>query len=159
VSGDLAERTVASDLASARFRVGERRGRWRKVSCEFPILIVAVAAIEQDGTDSEYFFRFELTGFPGAAPEVKIWDLAANIPLAADKRPKGSNRVIQAFKCWGDELSVYRPWDRHGRLHNNWATAHPDLAWHPKRDLTFILEDLHGLLTSNAAAHCNRTAA
>lgn len=47
-----------------------------------------------------------MTGFPGAAPEVKIWDFAANIPLAADKRPKGSNRLIQAFKCWGNELSV-----------------------------------------------------
>lgn len=157
--GDLSEKAVDADLASVRFRVGESRGHWRKVSYAFPILIVAVSAVDQDGTDTEYFFRVELTGFPGMAPEVKIWDLAANTPLPENERPKGSNRVIQAFKCWGNELSVYRPWDRHGRLHNNWTSTHPDLAWHPKRDLTFILEDLHGLLTSNAAKHRNRPAA
>lgn len=158
MSGDLAEKTVAADLASPRFRVGERRGHWRKVSYEFPILIVAIAAIEPDGKSSEYSFRFELTGFPGTAPEVKIWDLATDALLSTDKRPKGSHRVNEAFKPWGNG-SIYRPWDRHGRLHNNWETAHPDLAWHPRRDLTFILEDLHGLLLSNATVFSNRQAA
>lgn len=158
MSDDLTERAVAADLASARFRAGERRGCWRKVSYEFPILIVAIAGIEPDGKDSEYFFRFELTGFPGVAPESKIWDVATNTLLPTNKRPKGSHRVIEAFKSWGSE-SVYRPWDRHGGPHNNWTSTHPELAWHPKRDLTFILEDLHGLLISNALAYSNRPAA
>lgn len=158
MSSDHAQNAVVADLASARFRVGERRGYWRKLSCDFPILIISVSAVEPDAKNSEYFFRFELTGFPGAAPEVKIWDVAANTLLAADKRPKGSHRVNEAFKTWGNG-SIYRPWDRHGRLHNDWASKHPDLAWHPKRDLTFILEDLHGLLNSNTLAHGNRPAA
>jgi hypothetical protein len=128
------------------------------VSYEFPILIVVIAGIEPDGKDSEYFFRFELTGFPGIAPESKIWDVATNTLLPTNKRPKGSHRVIEAFKSWGSE-SVYRPWDRHGGPHNNWTSTHPELAWHPKRDLTFILEDLHGLLISNSLAYSNRPAA
>lgn len=158
ITNDPVQKAIDVDLASARFIVGAMRGQWRKVSYEFPILFVAVAAIDPDGSSGEYFFRFELSGFPAIAPEVKIWDYVANALLDASRRPKGSTRVTQAFKSWGNE-TVYRPWDRHSGTHNNWAKEHPDLAWHPKRDLAFILEDLHGLLTSNAAAHSNRPAA
>jgi hypothetical protein len=155
---EAAQKAVDADLASVRFQVGIARGRWRKVSYEFPVLIVAVAAAEPDGTASEYFFRCELTGYPGKAPEVHIWNCEAKAVLAENKRPKGSQRLTEAFKSWGNG-SVYRPWDRNGREHNNWATAHPDLAWHPKRDLAFILEDLYALLVSNATARGERPAA
>ena len=150
-----AERAVAVDLDSARFRAGLHRGYWRQVSYAFPILVVAVAAIEPDGSHREYRFQFELTGYPGAAPEVRIWDLASNTLLAPDQRPKGSTRVTEAFKAWGGG-TVYRPWDRLAGAHGNWATYYPTLAWNPKRDLAFVLEDLYGLLTSNAAAQCVR---
>ena len=163
VSPDNAEnpaKTAAdADLACARFRAGVLRKLWRKVSYDFPLLIMAVAAVEPDGSVSEYFFRFELGGFPGVAPAVQIWDCAKNELLAENRRPKGSQRVVEAFKNWGPHNSVYRPWERTSGAHNNWAQSHPDLAWHSKRDLTFILEDLHGLLTSNAAARSNRPAA
>ena len=158
MSGTPDEKAVTSDLVSTCFQVGERRGHWRKLSWEFPILIVSVAASEPDGKNSEYSFRFELTGFPGIAPECKIWDVATNSLLPTDKRPKGSHRVTEAFKAWGCE-SVYRPWDRHGGPHNKWTLTHPDLAWHPRRNLAFVLEDLHGLLTSNALAYSVRPAA
>jgi hypothetical protein len=147
-----AEQAIRADLDSARFRVGVRRGQWRQVSYVFPLLVVAVASTEPDGSSREYFFRFELTGFPGAAPEVRIWDPSTNNLLAPDKRPKGSTRVAEAFKAWGGG-TVYRPWDRLAGVHGNWATAYPTLAWYPKRELTFVLEDLHGLLASNSAAH------
>lgn len=153
-----AERAIAVDLDSSRFRVGVQRRHWRQVSYAFPILVMALFAIEPDGSSSEYFFHFELTGFPGAAPEVRIWDPSTNTLLAIDKRPKGSARVGEAFKAWGGG-SIYRPWDRLAGAHGNWATAYPTLAWNPKRDLTFVLEDLHGLVTSNAAAHGVRPSA
>lgn len=153
-----AECAVGVDLDSPRFRAGIRRGQWRPVSNTFPVLIVAVAAIEPDGSQREYCFRFELTGYPGVAPEVRIWDLATNAMVAADQRPKGSTRVAEAFKAWGGG-TVYRPWDRLAGAHGNWATNYPTLAWNPKRDLAFVLEDLYGLLTSNAAAQRIRTPA
>ena len=151
MTADPVQNAISVDLASARFAAGVVRGQWKRVSYEFPVLIMAVAAIERDGESSEYFFRLELSGFPGAAPDVKIWDLATLAVLAADKRPKGSERVTKAFQVW-DGATVYRPWDRLSSVHNNFARDYPDLAWHPKRDLAFILEDLHGLLSSNAAA-------
>lgn len=148
---EAAQAAVAADLASARFLVGVLRKRWRQVLYDFPILIVAVSAIEPDGAASEYCFRFELSGFRGAAPEVRIWDLDTNSNLAAELRPKGSRRLAEALKSWGSD-TVYRPWERHAGAHNNWAQSYPELAWNPRRDLTFILEDLHGLLTSNSLA-------
>jgi len=153
-----AERAVAVDLDSPRFRAGVHRGHWRLLSHTFPILLVAVAAIEPDGNQREYSFRFELTGFPGVAPEVRKWDLSTNTLQAAERRPKGSTRVSEAFKAWGGG-TVYRPWDRLAGAHGNWATNYPTLAWNPKRDLAFVLEDLYGLLASNSAAQRVRTSA
>ncbi len=153
-----AERAAMTDLGSPRFRAGIKRRHWRQLSFAFPIFVVAVAAIEPDGSSNEYCFRFELTGFPGDAPEVRIWDTETNALLASDKRPKGSTRVSEAFKTWG-KSTVYRPWDRLAGAHSNWAAAYPSLAWNPKRDLTFVLEDLYGLLASNAAAHSVRPSA
>lgn len=149
---------VAADLASASFLAGVVRGNWRRVRYDFPILTIAVAAVEPDGSCSEYAFRFELTGFRAVAPEARIWDLAADRLLPADRRPKGSPRVVEAFKCWGNE-TVYRPWDRCAGAHSDWAQRFPALRWHPKRDLTFVLEDLSGLLTSNGMARGDRPAA
>lgn len=140
---------VSTDLASVRFRVGLVRGQWRVISYEFPLLIVGVAAVEPDGGASEYTFRFELAGFPGAAPAVQIWDVGAGTTLALEKRPKGSARVVAAFKDWPPSQGIYRPWERAAGPH--FGQPHPSLAWHPKRDLAFVMEDLHGLLTSNAA--------
>lgn len=148
-----AEKTVVADLASTGYRVGVMRGWWRTVSFEFPILVVAVNMAELDGEPKEYFFRFELTGYPGTAPEVKIWDPNTSDVLPHGLRPRGSNRVNEAFKDGWNNGSIYRPWERSGVQHNNWHLSHPALAWNPDRDLTFILEDLHGLLTSNASAN------
>ena len=153
-----AKTAIEADLAAPRFLVGVARRNWNKESFEFPVLVITVAATEPDGTASEYGFHFELTGYPGIAPEVHIWDLKKDQILPPELRPKGSPRVVTAFQEWGDR-TVYRPWERHGAVHNNWTGEHPDLAWHPKRDLTFILEDLHGLLNSNALTHSARPSA
>lgn len=148
----LSHQTLLRDLASPRYRIGAASKRWRLVSDAFPVVIFAVAATD---AAAEYFFRFELSGFPGIAPEVNIWDCAANARLAQPHRPKGSPRVVEAFKDWGDN-TVYRPWERKAGAHNNWSSTYPTLAWRPDRDIAFILEDLHGLLTANALADAAR---
>lgn len=154
-----AETAVSVDLAAARFRAGVARRQWRVISYEYPLLVVGIAAVEPDGTASEHAFRFELTGFPGTAPHALIWDATASAHLPVSRRPKGSARVIEAFKDWTAPHPVYRPWERISGQHNNFAQAHPDLAWHAKRDLAFILEDLYGLLSSNAAGRSTGQAA
>jgi hypothetical protein len=155
---DPAKTAIAVDLAAPRFQAGVVRAYWREVSFEFPLLVIAVAATESDGTTTEYGFHFELTEYPGIAPEVYIWDLEKGHILPSERRPKGSLRVTEAFKDWGSH-TVYRPWDRHSGVHNDWANKYPGLAWHSKRDITFILEDLHGLLNSNALTRSARPAA
>ena len=142
-------------LTSAAFKAGVNRLQWRQLSYAYSILYIGVSAIESDGSSSEYSFRFDVSGFPGTAPQVTIWDLESNAALEPTKRPKGSARVVEAFKRWGND-TIYRPWDRQAGPHNNWSATYPALAWYPSRHLTFILEDLHGLLTSNALAQGSR---
>ena len=142
---------VAADLRHPAFASGCADGRWRVVLYEFPTLDFAVRATEPDGTASEYGFRADLSNYPAQAPLVRIWDHAQNAPLADDRRPRGGRRVLQAFKHWGAD-TVYRPWDRQTGPHNNNTVAYPHLAWNPERRLDFVLEDLHGILNSNARA-------
>ena len=149
---ETAKQVVAADLRSTRFRAGMATGRWRLLVQDFPAILIAVTSVEPDGRTGEYAFKFELDGYPGLAPSVFIWDVAANMLLEPKHRPKGSNRVQEAFKTWGSN-TVYRPWDRAAGAHNNWSRDYPQLAWHSARDITYILEDLHGILSSNLLAH------
>ena len=149
---DPCESRVMEDIESADFQSGLKEGRWRIERFEFPFLYFAISATEPDGSDSEYGFRGEISGFSAQAPEVRIWDLEADTPLPQRQRPKGGKRLEDAFKDWGSH-TVYRPWDRQTGPHNNNARDHPQLAWHSERRLTFIFEDLYGILNSNARAH------
>jgi hypothetical protein len=45
---------------------------------------------------------------------------------------------------------IYRAWNRKAATHNDWGMKRPDEAWHPKRDIVFIMEQLHALLTEQA---------
>jgi hypothetical protein len=100
---EFAARTVCADLRSARFRAGVARRHWRLLEQTIPILIVAVSAVEPDNSATEYAFRFELKGFPGIAPDVRIWDVQKNAPLATDLRPKGALLVIEAFNAYSSD--------------------------------------------------------
>jgi len=157
VIADPSAARVAADLEELRFLNGCDAGRWRILSFNFPILLFAVSATEPDGKLSEYCFRAELSNFPAQAPMVQIWAPAANAPLAPTLRPKGGARVEKTFQCWSSD-TVYRPWDRMTGPHIN-ATNFPQLAWRPERRLSFIFEDIHGILHSNARAHHLRPAA
>ncbi|GLS37304.1 hypothetical protein GCM10010869_28970 [Mesorhizobium tianshanense] len=142
---------VVADLEEAEFLNGCDAGRWRIISFSFPILDFAISATEPDGKTGEYSFQAELSIFPAQAPKVRIWDHARNAPLAAELRPKGGARLQKTFQQWGSD-TVYRPWDRETGPHGNNAANFPHLAWRPDRHLTFIFEDLYGILNSNARA-------
>lgn len=143
---------VAADLAASDVESGCVSGRWRIISFAFPTLDFAVAATEPDGTASEYVFRAVLDGYPANAPHVRIWDPAANMALALNRRPKLPTRYSNTFQQW-DKDTVYRPWERFTGPHNGNAAAFPSLAWRPERRLLFIFEDLHDILHKNAVAH------
>ncbi|MGF6754901.1 DUF7665 family protein [Paraburkholderia sp. GAS42] len=149
---------VEADFQDGDFVSGLETGRWRVIAYTFPTLDFAISATEPDGSHSEYGFRAELSNYPGQSPTVRIWDHKVNQPLAIERRPKGGQRVLITFQQWGSD-TVYRPWERMTGPHNNNAANYPHLAWRPERRLTFIFEDLYGILNSNARARCVRTAA
>lgn len=149
---------VEESLSSKSFQNGCSDGRWRVARFEFPILDFYVSAIEVDGTPSEYGFRAELSNYPAIAPEVRLWNLEEDRMPTKDERPNWSPRVAQTFKHWGTG-TVYRPWDRQTGPHGGNAVSKPHLAWRPDRDLTFIFEDLHGILASNGRKNAARSAA
>jgi hypothetical protein len=155
---DPALTLIYADLAAESFRAGCDEGRWRVVDFAYPRLDFKVSAINPDGTTTEYGFKADLTNYPGIAPEVKLWNLEEDRKPFAEERPKGSIRVTETFKDWGSG-TVYRPWDRHTGPHNNNAVAKPHLAWRKDRDLTFIFEDLYGILVSNGRKVAAQTAA
>jgi hypothetical protein len=155
---DPSEARVIADLKDDEFLAGCAAGQWRVAPLTFPLLNFWVSAVEPDGTSSEYGFQAELTNYPAIPPKVRIWDHAANAPLANQARPKGGPRVEGAFKHWGDD-TVYRPWDRQTGPHCSNTSELPHLAWNPSRNLTFIFKDLYGLLHCNARAIRLRPAA
>jgi hypothetical protein len=136
---------IDTDLDSTEFKVGVARGFWRLVDTKFPVYVFAVTQVLANEASKEYFFRFELDGYPAAAPKVLIWDVEKAQMLEAQLRPNQNQVQRQAFKDWGDH-TVYRPWERCSGAHNNWNSTYPKLAWNPTRKLTFPLNDLHQIL-------------
>lgn len=148
---NLAQHRVEQDLSSAAFRAGEIAGRWRVVTRGFPRMHFEIAATEPNGDPSWYRFMAELSGYPGQAPHVRIWDKNSNSPLAQALRPRGCQRTATTFQVWSGD-TVYRPWERMAADHNNFRLTFPQLAWHPGRTLVFVLEDIYGILNLNARA-------
>ncbi len=148
---------IAGELSGEDFLAGVKNGRWRIGRFAFPLLDMTIMATEPDGASVEYTPHFELSNYPAQAPMVRIWDADTDGPLPRERRPQGNPKVALAFQQWGDD-TVYRPWDRHTGPHNANASNLPHLAWHPGRNLLFILEDLHGILNLNARALRHRRA-
>jgi len=155
---DPCEARVAADLADGDWTSGRDAGRWRLIAFNFPILDFVVGALTPEGKSVEFGFRAELSNYPSQPPLVRIWDHALNSPLAQNVRPTGGARIQTTFQLWTSD-TVYRPWDRLTGPHNNNAAQYPHLAWRPDRRLSFIFEDLHGILNSNARAQRSRAAA
>src|SRR5579871_5186321 len=138
MSGDHA--TLLRHLRRTSFLAGIEEGRWRALSLSFPHLDVRVWGIGLIDRTHTMDFRLECRGFPAVGPFIERWDVEhGNRPPPPDARTAAPS-VVDALKEWKDPHSyggIYRPWQRGAAAHNNWANLRPDLAWHPKRDLTF----------------------
>lgn len=157
------QRAVRDHLRGGRFCSGVADGRWRlvhevgpEVGVEtlvgWPFVVVAVSAATRPNSPTEFAIRFDLNDYPNQAPTGGIWDVDADVSLAADRRPKGED-IAQLFRTdgWtGGATAMYAPWDRLGlQTHPEWAQNYPQYAWNPGRELTFILENVHARLTSD----------
>jgi hypothetical protein len=157
------QRAVRDHLSGGRFRSGVADGRWRLVHevapadgadnlVGWPFVVVAIRAAPRQNAPAEFAIRFELNSYPNTAPTGGIWDVDADVSLPADRRPKGDD-LAQLFRAdgWtGGAKAMYAPWDRLGlQAHPDWAQKYPQCAWNPGRELTFILENVHGMLNND----------
>ena len=146
------ERALRENLRGGRFLAGVAAGRWRLVSVDWPFALVTVSAGERPNSPTDFVLRFELAGYPHAAPTGGLWDFATGGSLPASQRPKGE-RAAQLFRVdgWtGGSTAMYAPWDRVGlQAHPEWAQTYRLQAWNPTRDLSFILANVHEVLNSD----------
>jgi hypothetical protein len=144
--------TLEAQLNSVRFIVGVDSGRWTLLALAWPHIYVRVMGRDPDvGRISAHDFRLECSGFPDPGPHVERW-VYADDAGHGHKPPApatGSPGFVEAMKEWGGG-DIYRAWSRAAASHNNWAGIRPDEAWHPKRDIVFIVEQLYALVTEQA---------
>ena len=110
-----------------------------------------MSAAERPNSPSEYGLRIDLTRYPQDAPTAAPWDLDADAALPPARRPKG-DRVGKVFYNvnWQEDNALYAPWDRAALDgHSNWFREYPEDAWHPGRDIAFLLSRVHELLNAD----------
>ena len=143
------ERVFRAHVASARFQAGVDRGEWRLVEIAWPHVVIAVSAAPRENGPDEFGLRFDLTGYPAAAPTAAPWDLAEDAPLDPGGWPKGE-RVGRAFNPGWKRDALYIACDRTALVdHQNWITQHPRYLWSPKEDITFYLRLVHELVNDD----------
>lgn len=144
------ERALYAALDTPTFRSGIDGGRWRTVSIDWPIGVFAVSAAERPHSPSEFGLRIDLSGYPQQAPTGSLWDLERKDWLAAADRPKGELAAHVFRTDWEEGRATYAPWDRVALDgHPDWTRQHPEDAWHPGRDITFILSRVHEVLRAD----------
>jgi hypothetical protein len=157
--------TLAAHIRSSAFQAGVEEGRWAVLHDAFPFLVVRVTGQDLTGqTSVSMEFQLQCDSFPIVAPFVQRWNLATAsrpAPLLPGAGPPG---VVDALKEWNVSPAIpyggiYRAWQRHAAVHNNWAALRPDEAWRRDRHLTFIMEKLYALVSEQAAWVADRAAA
>jgi len=146
------ERTFRAHLDRGQFLAGVAAGRWHLVEIDWPHSLIAISAAGRPNSPSEFVLRLELNGYSSVAPTGSVWDTETQTWLAPDKRPKGE-RAGMLFRTdgWtGGATAMYATWDRIGlSSHPDWAQKHPLEAWNPTRDISFVLTNVHEVLSAD----------
>jgi hypothetical protein len=139
------ERAFRADTAKPAFRLGEAEGRWRLVGIAWPIVRIAVAAL--DGR--EYVLRLNCAGYPQQPPTGGPWDSGRDVILPFNHWPRSKGgRVGSVFRTdWKDGTALYLPCDRESITgHDNWRCELPSKVWRPAVGINQYLELVHELL-------------
>jgi hypothetical protein len=145
------ERVFRSHIELGPFQSGVARGRWRLLSINWPMIVIAVAAAPRSSAPNEYALRFDLLNYPQSPPTAIPWDAVKDSRMADQSRPNGKCRVAKAFRTdWKNGEALYLPCDR-GAIdgHGGWVEQHPEMIWDPNGDITQYLRIVHELLTSS----------
>lgn len=145
------EKAVRSHIAEANFQIGVDEGRWGiEKEYPWPFVLIWVKAASKTGCPDKYCFRFDLTGYPSAAPTACPWDAESDKRLDNQLWPKGGNHVASVFNPgWNGGIALYAPCDRIAIPgHGQWATKFPHLWWRSDFKIIVYLNFLYQLLNS-----------
>ena len=137
------------------FQGGVDRGDWGLLHDgsdypDWPITILFVRAASKPGKPDRYYFRFDLTHYPGSAPTARPWDIDKNAPLDIAQWPRGNKLVSFTFNYGWNIAALYAPCDRMAMVgHEAWRMQFPELWWQSSFTVTIYLAFLHQLLNSS----------
>lgn len=147
----LDERVFREHIAGPKFQEGVDRKRWRLMGdIQWPHAVIAVSAAARELAPSEFFLRFELSGYP-AIPTAMPWDPETDAKLTAEKRPKGERAGPLFRSDWNEGVALYAPYDRvawQGH-EEGWRQKHPRELWDSSKDITHVLRNLHYVLNAD----------
>jgi hypothetical protein len=116
----------------------------------WPVVIIWVRAVPKTNRPDKYYFKFNLSGYPSAAPTSFPWDVANNCRLDNSQWPRGQKFVSFTFNYSWNQEALYTPCDRTAMIgHDGWQTQFPDLWWQPSFKITVYLNFLYRLLNSS----------
>jgi len=153
------------DLASDAFQAGCVRGRWGFLDDSnrpegvlpivWPNAVIWIVAAARPKSPARYYFYFDLTGYPAAAPTSHCWDPATRTLLPDPKWPCSRDAQELTFRKeypGNGRRALYAPWDRMAREgggHAEW-TALAGLFWNPeKHTIADYLRFTHELLNAD----------
>jgi hypothetical protein len=137
------------------FQTGVDQGMWGicNENSEYPtwpMVVIWVQAASKPNRLDKYHFRFDLAGYPSAAPTTCPWNIETGNRLDSSLWPKGSRFVSSTFNPGWNQNALYAPCDRVAMVgHHGWKTQFPDLWWQPTFKITVYLNFLHRLLNSS----------
>ena len=150
------ERQMIADLNGAPYILGESRGRWgrpEKPVLNWPTMIFWVSAAPREKGPDRFFLGLNCEGYPVRSPTGGFCDPDKGDILAADKWPKGTNRVADVFQFgWRNGAALYHPqdrvtWDAHPQA--EWRQKYASLAWTRDHTIADYLQMVHELLNSS----------
>jgi hypothetical protein len=147
------EKAFRAHTSAGRFSAGVDAGHWRLVSIHWPQAVIAVRAAPRASAPDEYFFLFELNGYPNAAATARVWNPAENRLATEAERPKVNYSPSPFRSDWENGMVLYLACDRVAvERHPDWRAAYPGDLWEPKKGINKYLIHLYELLHQDAYA-------
>lgn len=145
-------------VESASFQIGVDEGKWGindndNSRSHWPYEYIWIKASPKENCPDKYYFRFELSNYPGQAPTACPWDNTTGMRLESSKWPSGGI-VSSVFNPNWNANALYAPCDRMAMPgHDSWKGQHPNLWWKSEFTIVVYLEFLYGLLNSKDYAN------